>query len=68
MINVISFKVAKLASEVIKPLVRKMDEESQCDPTVLKALFENGVSLYPMFKLVHIARKLHLILIYIFNQ
>lgn len=45
-----------------------MDEESQCDPTVLKALFENGVSLYPMFKLVHIARKLHLILIYIFNQ
>lgn len=35
--------VAKLASEVIKPLVRKMDEESQCDPTVLKALFENGL-------------------------
>lgn len=68
MINVFSFKVAKLASEVIQPLVRKMDEESQCDPTVLKALFENGVSLYPMFKLVHIARKLHLILIYIFNQ
>lgn len=51
-----SFKVAKLASEVIKPLVRKMDEESQCDPSVLKALFENGVSFYPMFKLVHIAR------------
>lgn len=49
MINVFSFKVAKLASEVIKPLVRKMDEESQCDPTVLKALFENGVSLYSMF-------------------
>lgn len=49
LINVFSFKVAKLASEVIKPLVRKMDEESQCDPTVLKALFENGVSLYPMF-------------------
>lgn len=35
--------VAKLASEVIKPLVRKMDEESQCDPSVLKALFENGL-------------------------
>lgn len=35
--------VAKLASEVIKPLVRKMDEESHCDPSVLKALFENGL-------------------------
>ncbi|XP_062573550.1 short/branched chain specific acyl-CoA dehydrogenase, mitochondrial-like [Saccostrea cucullata] len=35
--------VAKFASEVIKPLVRKMDEESQCDPAVLKALFENGL-------------------------
>ena len=38
-----SVKVAKFASEVIKPLVRKMDEESCCDPSVLKALFENGV-------------------------
>ncbi|XP_048746516.1 short/branched chain specific acyl-CoA dehydrogenase, mitochondrial-like [Ostrea edulis] len=35
--------VSKLASDVIKPLVRKMDEESHCDPSVLKALFENGL-------------------------
>nr|XP_022289436.1 short/branched chain specific acyl-CoA dehydrogenase, mitochondrial-like [Crassostrea virginica] len=35
--------VAKFASEVIKPLVRKMDEESCCDPSLLKALFENGL-------------------------
>jgi hypothetical protein len=39
------FPVAKLASDVIKPLVRKMDEESRCDPAVMKALFENGVSV-----------------------
>lgn len=64
----LSFKVAKLASEVIKPLVRKMDEESHCDPSVLKALFENGVSLYPMFTLVHIPRKkMYLILGHICN-
>lgn len=68
MINVFFFKVVKFVLEVIKFLVRKMDEEFQCDFIVFKVLFENGVSLYFMFKLVYIVRKLYFILIYIFNQ
>ncbi|XP_013402089.1 short/branched chain specific acyl-CoA dehydrogenase, mitochondrial-like [Lingula anatina] len=35
--------VAKLAKDKIEPLVREMDEKSQMDPSVIKALFENGV-------------------------
>lgn len=35
--------VAKLAKEQIAPLVTKMDEENQLDPTVIKALFDNGL-------------------------
>ncbi|KAL3864968.1 hypothetical protein ACJMK2_006609 [Sinanodonta woodiana] len=35
--------VAKLAAEKIKPLVRKMDEESRMDQSVIDALFKNGL-------------------------
>lgn len=32
-----------MAKEQIAPLVRKMDDENQLDPTVIKALFDNGL-------------------------
>lgn len=35
--------VAKLAREQIQPLVSKMDEEHQFDPSVIKLLFDNGL-------------------------
>ncbi|XP_067133841.1 short/branched chain specific acyl-CoA dehydrogenase, mitochondrial [Centruroides vittatus] len=35
--------VAKFAQEKIKPLVRKMDKESQMDPSIIKQLFEHGL-------------------------
>jgi len=35
--------VAKLAQEQIAPLVKKMDEEHKFDPSVVKAVFENGL-------------------------
>lgn len=35
--------VAKLAQEQIAPLVKKMDEEHQFDPSVIKAVFDNGL-------------------------
>lgn len=35
--------VAKLAQEQIAPLVRKMDDEHQFDPSVIKAVFDNGL-------------------------
>ncbi|KAL4231870.1 hypothetical protein ACF0H5_009446 [Mactra antiquata] len=35
--------VAKLAAERIQPLVRQMDADSQMDPSIIKALFENGL-------------------------
>ncbi|XP_033756843.1 short/branched chain specific acyl-CoA dehydrogenase, mitochondrial-like [Pecten maximus] len=35
--------VAKVAKEVIQPLVRKMDAESQMDKSVMDALFQNGL-------------------------
>lgn len=35
--------VAKLAQEKILPLVRKMDDENQLDPTVIQTLFDNGL-------------------------
>jgi len=37
--------VAKLAKEEIAPLVRKMEKENKVDDSLLKKLFENGVSL-----------------------
>lgn len=36
---------AKVAREKIAPLVRKMDQESQLDKSIIKALFDNGVIL-----------------------
>lgn len=38
-----SVTVAKLAKEQIGPLVSKMDEDNQLDPTVIKTLFDNGL-------------------------
>ncbi|XP_055923858.1 short/branched chain specific acyl-CoA dehydrogenase, mitochondrial [Eupeodes corollae] len=35
--------VAKLAKETIGPLVKKMDEEHQFDPSVVDAVFQNGL-------------------------
>lgn len=35
--------VSKLAKEQIGPLVSKMDEENQLDPSVIKLLFDNGL-------------------------
>ena len=36
--------VQRMAKERIEPLVRKMDESSHLDQSVIDALFENGVS------------------------
>ena len=36
---------ARVAREKIAPLVKKMDQESQMDPSVIKAMFDNGVCL-----------------------
>lgn len=36
----------KLAQEKIAPLVKKMDEEEQLDPSILPMYFENGVRFY----------------------
>lgn len=35
--------VSKVASQRIAPLVKKMDQEGKFDPSVLEALFENGL-------------------------
>lgn len=35
--------VAKFAQEQLLPFVKKMDQEHQMDPTVVNALFENGL-------------------------
>lgn len=35
--------MAKLAKEQIAPLVSKMDEDNQLDPSVIKTLFDNGL-------------------------
>lgn len=37
------FTVSRLAQEKIAPLVRKMDEDNQLDPSVIQTLFENGL-------------------------
>lgn len=41
--NMMKDTVARLATEKISPLVRKMDEESMFDPSVIEALFQNGI-------------------------
>lgn len=38
------FSVARLAEEKISPLVKKMEQESEFDSSVVDALFKNGVS------------------------
>ncbi|XP_069677879.1 short/branched chain specific acyl-CoA dehydrogenase, mitochondrial-like isoform X3 [Periplaneta americana] len=35
--------VARLAAEKVSPLVKKMDEESKFDPSIVEALFQNGL-------------------------
>lgn len=37
--------VAKFAQEVVKPKVSQMDETEKLDASVLKGLFEQGVSM-----------------------
>ena len=37
-------KVARFARERVQPLVKKMDEESQMDPSLISAMFSQGVS------------------------
>jgi hypothetical protein len=41
--------VARFAQEVVKPKVLEMDETEQVHPSVLKGLFEQGVSIYFFF-------------------
>lgn len=36
--------VARFARERVQPLVRKMDEESQMDPSIITDMFDQGVS------------------------
>ena len=43
MIRIFFFSVARFAREHIQPLVRKMDEESRMDKSVLDGLFQQGV-------------------------
>jgi hypothetical protein len=42
--NTSIFSVARLAEEKISPLVKKMEQESKFDSSVVDALFKNGVS------------------------
>ena len=42
---------AKVSREKIAPLVRKMDQESKMDKSIIKALFENGVSVFQSFRI-----------------
>lgn len=42
-LSLLNISVAKLAKEQIGPLVSKMDEDNQLDPTVIKMLFDNGL-------------------------
>lgn len=37
--------VGKFAADTVGPRVQAMDEEEKLDPTVLKGLFEHGVTL-----------------------
>jgi hypothetical protein len=38
------FSVARLAEEKISPLVKKMEEESKFDSSIIDEFFKNGVS------------------------
>lgn len=37
--------VARFATDVVGPKVREMDENESMDPAIIKALFEQGVSV-----------------------
>lgn len=37
--------VARFATDVVGPKVREMDENESMDPSIIKALFEQGVGL-----------------------
>ena len=39
------FLVAKFAMEKIQPLVPEMDRNSEMDPSVIRGMFEQGVSI-----------------------
>jgi hypothetical protein len=43
-LTVVFFVVAKFAQEVVKPKVSQMDESEKLDASVLKGLFDQGVS------------------------
>ena len=36
--------VARFAGERVQPLVKKMDDESQMDPSIISDMFDQGVS------------------------
>ena len=36
--------VARFARERVQPLVKKMDEDSQMDPSIISDMFDQGVS------------------------
>lgn len=38
------FPVSRFATDVVGPKVREMDENEMMDPSVIKGLFEQGVS------------------------
>ena len=40
----LSLSVARFAREKVKPLVRKMDEESHMEQSVITGMFDQGVS------------------------
>ena len=42
--------VARLASEKIAPLVRKMENDGKIDPGIIQMLFENGVCKFSIWQ------------------
>ena len=43
--NIILCLVARFARERVQPLVSKMDQESQMEPSLISDMFEQGVSV-----------------------
>jgi hypothetical protein len=39
-------QVQRFATEVVGPKVRDMDEKESMDPSIIKGLFDQGVSLF----------------------
>jgi hypothetical protein len=42
----LSPQVQRFTTDVIGPKVREMDEKESMDPSIIKALFEQGVSIF----------------------